>query len=174
MRVWRRQNQVKLNGMGCIESSPCLVLWPVWPALHIARSMPVFDSCLALILKGFLLTRSSENPCFRNSGIGPSDHPDGIRVIPETLYLRAFPRFWGALEGASEVTRSGELEQSSTGIGTMVAIACLHTTIRALRLLPTLIDDALSSVLGHQLAISLDASLPRPLTFTQLRFARCD
>jgi hypothetical protein len=112
MRVWRRQNQMKLDGMGCIESSPCLFLWPIWPALYIARSMPVFDTSLALIFKGFLLTESRENPSFRNSGMTPSDHPDGIRVIPETLYLRAFPRFLSDWNGVSKVTRSGQSDWS--------------------------------------------------------------
>jgi hypothetical protein len=70
-------------------------LRPVWPALYIARSMPVFDLREALIFKGFLSPWRSGNPRFRNSRIAPSDHPDDIRVIPETLYLRAFPRFFG-------------------------------------------------------------------------------
>jgi hypothetical protein len=111
MRVWRRQNQIKLDGMGCIESSPYLVLWPVWPALHNARSMPVFDSRLALIIKGFLLTRNGKNLHFRNSGIGPSGHPDGIRVIPWTLYLRAFPRFCTVCEAICQAQASGLLDE---------------------------------------------------------------
>jgi hypothetical protein len=55
---------------------------PIWPVLYIARSVPVFDSRLALIFKGFLLTPNSKSLPFRIFATMPSDHPDGIGVIP--------------------------------------------------------------------------------------------
>src|SRR5258707_420034 len=102
MRVWRRQNHVKLEGRGCIESSPYIFFRPVWPAFLIARSMPVFDTHEALIFKDFLLLRHSMKLRFQNSRRTLSDHPDGIRVIPRSLYLRAFPRFLALLNRVGE------------------------------------------------------------------------
>ena len=102
MRVWRsaKSGEAEWDGLHRIVSLSFFVACVA--SLHIARSMPVFDSPCTLIFKGFLLTGRRENPCFRNSGIGPSDHPDGIRVIPETLYLRAFPRFWERWDGVRQ------------------------------------------------------------------------